>query len=101
MALVRYIGPHTEGVAVSHLTDGIEFLVGHGETVELPDELVYGTPHELDDDGEVTRPGFAGVLAGGLDTDGNGTPEWELVDGKARKPARTDPAGAAGDNAGE
>jgi len=84
MALVRYLGPHTEGVAVSVLGDAEEFLVMPDEVVDLPDRLVHGVPAVLDADGEIVTAAIGGLLDQ-VDDDGA---HWERADGKTTSTAR-------------
>lgn len=85
MAKVRYIGPHTDGAAVSVITDGSEYVVLPGEEVDLPDHLVFGVEPVLDDDDNIIESGVTGLLGLGHDTDGVAVaPEWELVNPSAQ-----------------
>lgn len=88
MKTVRYLGP-LEGVELE--VDGVLVDVERGETLDLPDELVDGVPHEFADgykpkkDGPVDSTkivvhGTAGVLEQTfVDNDNNVRPCWELV----------------------
>ena len=76
MALVRYIGPHTEPVVVGVIGQREEFEVNPGEPTELPDWLVHGIAPTLEpgaegEDDEITDHGVAGLL--------EQPDNWELV----------------------
>lgn len=69
---VRYVGIST--LPVFPVFGDVEYEVVPGEVVELPYDLVHGTPADK------TSTGTSGLLAQGRDADGNVCePCWELV----------------------
>ena len=80
MALVRYIGPHTEGVDLVPQDHPAQFCAW-GEVVDLPDEVVHGRASQeatgWDGQPDII-PGIESLLAQ--------VGCWELADGTAPAP---------------